>query len=83
MKDILIAVVGLLLLGVLWTAWTVFETSRAPAIIPQEGEEMLLPETPDQVACTADAKLCPDGSAVGRVGPSCEFAPCPGTTGTP
>ncbi len=29
------------------------------------------------VACTMEAKLCPDGSAVGRVGPNCEFAPCP------
>jgi len=29
------------------------------------------------VACPADAKICPDGSAVGRVGPDCEFAPCP------
>ncbi len=28
--------------------------------------------------CTMDAKLCPDGSAVGRVGPNCEFAACPG-----
>ncbi|MFH1095063.1 MAG: hypothetical protein V1728_02500 [Candidatus Micrarchaeota archaeon] len=24
-----------------------------------------------------DAKICPDGSAVGRQGPDCEFAPCP------
>lgn len=32
------------------------------------------------IACTADAKLCPDGSAVGRVGPQCEFAACPGET---
>lgn len=29
------------------------------------------------VACTADAMLCPDGSAVGRTGPNCEFAACP------
>ncbi len=29
------------------------------------------------VACTEEAKLCPDGTAVGRVGPDCEFAPCP------
>ena len=29
------------------------------------------------VACTMDAKICPDGSAVGRQGPNCEFAPCP------
>jgi len=29
------------------------------------------------VACTAEAKICPDGSAVGRVGPNCEFKSCP------
>ncbi|MFA6446768.1 MAG: TspO/MBR family protein [Patescibacteria group bacterium] len=29
------------------------------------------------VACTMEAKLCPDGSAVGRTGPNCEFAACP------
>ena len=29
------------------------------------------------IACTADAKICPDGSSVGRQGPKCEFAPCP------
>lgn len=27
-------------------------------------------------ACTTDAKICPDGSAVGRQGTNCEFAPC-------
>lgn len=34
------------------------------------------------VACTMDAKICPDGSAVGRQGPNCEFAPCPGQDGS-
>jgi len=29
------------------------------------------------VACTMEAKLCPDGSAVGRSGPNCEFVACP------
>ncbi len=33
--------------------------------------------TPSQQACTAEAKICPDGSAVGRSGPNCEFTPCP------
>lgn len=33
-------------------------------------------QTP-QGGCTMDAKICPDGSAVGRTGPNCEFAPCP------
>jgi putative hemolysin len=28
-------------------------------------------------ACTMDAKICPDGTAVGRIAPNCEFAPCP------
>lgn len=28
--------------------------------------------------CTMDAKVCPDGSSVGRVPPDCEFALCPG-----
>jgi len=28
-------------------------------------------------ACTQEAKLCPDGSAVGRTGPNCEFSACP------
>jgi len=27
--------------------------------------------------CTQEAKVCPDGSSVGRIGPNCEFAPCP------
>lgn len=31
----------------------------------------------EPVACTMDAKACPDGSYVGRTGPNCEFAPCP------
>jgi hypothetical protein len=32
----------------------------------------------DDTVCTLDAKQCADGSFVGRVPPSCEFAPCPG-----
>lgn len=31
----------------------------------------------DAVACTMDAKQCPDGSYVGRIAPFCEFAECP------
>lgn len=44
-------------------------------------DEPAVPEPispPDEgVMCTMDAKICPDGSAVGRSGPNCEFAPCP------
>ncbi|MEK7673815.1 MAG: Gmad2 immunoglobulin-like domain-containing protein [Patescibacteria group bacterium] len=29
------------------------------------------------IACTQEAKLCSDGSSVGRVGKNCEFVSCP------
>lgn len=32
---------------------------------------------PEPIFCTQDAKLCPDGTYVSRIPPSCEFAPCP------
>ena len=32
---------------------------------------------PAQIACTQEAKICPDGSSVGRSGPACEFPACP------
>jgi len=32
---------------------------------------------PEEVACTMEALLCPDGSYVGRSGPTCAFSPCP------
>lgn len=34
----------------------------------------------DRVACTMEAKMCPDGSYVGRTGPKCEFAVCSDVT---
>lgn len=34
------------------------------------------------VACTQEARLCPDGSSVGRTGPNCEFAACPAPSGS-
>lgn len=32
---------------------------------------------PQPQPCTMEAKICPDGTAVGRSGPNCEFAACP------
>lgn len=37
---------------------------------------------PELFACTMEAKICPDGSTVGRTGPSCAFAECPATATT-
>ena len=33
-------------------------------------------EKPLTYECNQDGKICPDGSIVGRAGPSCEFAAC-------
>lgn len=46
------------------------EISQTDPTVPAPSEK--------QYFCTLDAKLCPDGSSVGRHGPKCEFAPCPG-----
>ncbi len=35
---------------------------------------------PGAKACTLEAKICPDGSAVGRTGANCEFDVCPATS---
>jgi|SRR3989344_2959372 len=37
----------------------------------------ILNKSSDKIACTMDAKQCPDGSYVGRSGPKCEFTECP------
>jgi hypothetical protein len=49
-------------------------SSSTPATDPSPA-----PAAPQMHACTMEAKICPDGSAVGRQGPNCEFAPCPGS----
>ncbi|MCX6788556.1 MAG: hypothetical protein NTZ36_01585 [Candidatus Jorgensenbacteria bacterium] len=38
------------------------------------------PKIDNEVSCTMEAKICPDGTAVGRTGPSCDFALCPTST---
>src|SRR3989344_4482933 len=38
---------------------------------------LIFEEQPKKIACTEEAKICPDGSAVGRTGPNCEFTACP------
>lgn len=48
-------------------------TQPDPVAPPHSSDE---PSEP--VACTMEARECPDGSYVGRQGPHCEFAPCPG-----
>ncbi|MFM2374647.1 MAG: hypothetical protein RLZZ234_642 [Candidatus Parcubacteria bacterium] len=46
-------------------------------ILPNPLELIVEPSTSHNiVGCTKEARVCPDGSYVGRVGPSCTFASC-------
>lgn len=45
------------------------------ALVWRNNSGLLIPG--GQKACTLEAKICPDGSGVGRAGPNCEFAACP------
>lgn len=63
---LLITIAALAILGFFWVSGPVYAPSSLPT------------PTSSLAACTQEAKLCPDGSAVGRTGPNCEFAECPG-----
>src|SRR5512146_3130686 len=68
-KDILVVGTIIIVLALMGVAQVVQTTIKNPG--------------PDGGVCTMDAKECPDGSYVGRVPPSCEFAACPGASSTP
>lgn len=61
MKQLLALSVLLFVVGI--AGFLYRNTMERPGIVAQE-------------ACTLEAKICPDGSSVGRSGPSCSFAPC-------
>jgi hypothetical protein len=52
------------------------ETKNFSYTTNQKGEVVSLTII-NPVACTQEAKQCPDGSYVGRTGPNCEFSMCP------
>jgi len=53
------------------------ETIPAPLPGQSSSPTPSQPAPPQEVACTMEAKQCPDGSYIGRTGPNCEFAACP------
>lgn len=69
----IILIVLLLVLGV--TGYIMNERYQA-SLLPKITVDPT-PTPPDSTACTQEAKLCPDGSYVGRTGPNCEFVACP------
>ena len=72
MKKTYITILVFVVLAVLITLFFVVYKKPAETI-----------KQPEQIVCTMEAKLCPDGSYVGRVPPSCEFTVCPTTSVVP
>lgn len=52
--------------------WNVYEKNPIPKFVAP-----VVRQKPITKVCPMDAKLCPDGSSVGRSGRSCEFTECP------
>lgn len=73
MKALLIVIILALIgaLGYIVYDKVLYGPSVPPTVI------VVNPTSTEPVACTMDAKMCPDGSYVGRTGPKCEFEACP------
>lgn len=70
-----IVLVVIFLVAISATAYFFGLKNKGSNIFP---ESTPTPTVTTSGVCTMDAKICPDGkTAVGRVGPNCEFAPCP------
>lgn len=66
--PLVIAIVVLVLAAVVYVVWQMNTITEGIIVNNQDI---------NAVACTQEAKLCPDGSYVGRTGPLCEFTACP------
>lgn len=62
-------VVAIVIAVIILAGTIIIQTRQAKA--PKEND------SGEKINCTMDAKVCPDGSSVGRSGPDCEFEPCP------
>jgi hypothetical protein len=71
MKNLLIGVVLVVILGGVGF-WYRYSKEHAH----QDVATPVATSTINGQACTDEAKVCPDGSAVGRTGPNCSFATC-------
>lgn len=68
MKQLLAGIVIILVIGIAGFLYrNTLEHSSGPIVATST----------TSTACTMEAKVCPDGSSVGRTGPNCEFTACP------
>jgi len=78
LKKIFFLISGVLLMGVVGVSSYYFGAQRSDN--PASSEIVIASPSPAsqaETACTMEAKICSDGSSVGRSGPNCEFAECP------
>lgn len=73
-KRLWILIVGILVIG--WIIWAYF-LNRDTIVSPISSNITSTTTSTQSWDCNGDAKICPDGSSVGRTGPSCEFISCP------
>jgi hypothetical protein len=74
-RNAMIALVTIVVIVAVAAAIIGFRLSQTEATTP---EQQTGGNTPSgETVCTMEAKMCPDGSYVGRTGPNCEFAACP------
>lgn len=71
---IVIAIVGA---AVIIAAGASYVLIKNTADVPEVSETPEDPKDSFLAGCTKEAKICPDGTTVGRTGPDCEFAECP------
>ncbi len=67
MNKLTILIVTVLILAAGIGGYFIFQKPAFPQPVQQ----------PTPKGCPEDAKVCPDGTVVGRVPPDCEFEPCP------
>lgn len=75
-KKLVLFIGGLLLLSAVGVS-SYFLGKNSPQTSSNVADRPASSPSPKAVACTLEAKVCPDGSSVGRTGPNCEFSACP------
>lgn len=74
---IVLAAIGLILLRGNEDSWICVNNDWVKHGNPSSPKPANDESCPGNTVCTMEAKVCPDGSSVGRTGANCEFAQCP------
>ncbi len=81
-KILPVFVIGGVLVIAGWLAWGSIDPASISPLATTTGSVTTTAPEVNAYECNGDAKICPDGSTVGRTGLQCEFASCPDPTAT-